>query len=37
MALKFLAALNQDLISALRGADQRLLRLSATGRAAYVV
>jgi glycine/D-amino acid oxidase-like deaminating enzyme len=37
MALKFLAALNQDLISALRGADQRLLRLSASGRAAYVV
>jgi len=30
-ALKFLAALNQDLISALRGADQRLLQLSATG------
>jgi hypothetical protein len=26
-ALKFLAALNQDLISALRGADQRLLQL----------
>ena len=36
-ALKFLAALNQDLISALRGADQRLLRLSATGRAACAV
>ena len=33
-SLKFLAALNQDLISALRGADQRLLQLSATGRAA---
>jgi hypothetical protein len=30
-ALKFLAALNQDLISALRGADHRLLQLSATG------
>ena len=30
-ALKFLAALNQDLISALRGADQRLLQLSAGG------
>jgi CRP-like cAMP-binding protein len=30
-ALKFLAALNQDLISALRGADQRLLRLSGWG------
>ena len=29
-ALKFLAALNQDLISALRGADLRLLQLSAT-------
>jgi glycine/D-amino acid oxidase-like deaminating enzyme len=36
-ALKFLAALNQDLINALRGADQRLLQLSATGRAACVV
>ena len=36
-ALKFPAALNQDLISALRGADQRLLRLSATGRAACAV
>ena len=36
-ALKFLAALNQGLISALRGADQRLLQLSATGRAACVV
>jgi CRP-like cAMP-binding protein len=33
-ALKFLAALNHDLISALRGADQRLLQFSATGRAA---
>ena len=31
-ALKFLAALNQDLISALRGTDQRLLQLSTTGR-----
>jgi CRP-like cAMP-binding protein len=30
-SLKFLAALNQDLISALRGADQRLLQLSAAG------
>ena len=30
-ALKFLAALNQDLISALRGADRRLLQLSAAG------
>jgi hypothetical protein len=36
-ALKFLAALNQDLISALRGADQQLLQLSATGRAARAV
>ena len=36
-ALKFLAALNQDLISALRGADQRLLQLSATERAACAV
>ena len=36
-ALKLLAALNQDLISALRGADQRLLQLSATGRAACAV
>jgi hypothetical protein len=36
-ALKFLAALNQDLISALRGADQRLLQLSAIGRAACAV
>ena len=36
-ALKFLGALNQDLISALRGADQRLLQLSATGRAACAV
>jgi glycine/D-amino acid oxidase-like deaminating enzyme len=36
-ALKFLAALNQDLISALRGADQRLLQLKATGRAACAV
>jgi hypothetical protein len=36
-ALKFLAALNQDLINALRGANQRLLQLSATGRAACVV
>ena len=34
---KFLAALNQDLISALRGADQRLLQLSATERAACAV
>jgi glycine/D-amino acid oxidase-like deaminating enzyme len=30
-ALKFLAALNQDLITALRGADQRLLQLSVNG------
>ena len=30
-ALKFLAALNQDLISALRGADQRLLQLCGWG------
>ena len=37
IALKFLAALNQDLINALRGADQRLLQLSATGRAACAV
>jgi glycine/D-amino acid oxidase-like deaminating enzyme len=36
-ALKFLAALNQDLISALRGADQRLLQLSAAGRAGCAV
>jgi hypothetical protein len=36
-ALKILAALNQDLISALRRADQRLLQLRATGRAAYAV
>jgi CRP-like cAMP-binding protein len=36
-ALKFLGALNQDLINALRGADHRLLQLSATGRAACVV
>ena len=36
-ALKLLAALNQDLINALRGADQRLLQLSATERAACVV
>ena len=36
-ALKFLGALNQDLISALRGADRRLLQLSATGRAACAV
>ena len=31
-ALKFLAALNQDLISALRGADQRLLQLCGWGQ-----
>ena len=36
-ALKFLAALNQDLISALRGADQRLLQFSAAGRVACAV
>jgi hypothetical protein len=36
-ALKFLAALNQDLINALRGADRRLLQLSATGPAACVM
>jgi glycine/D-amino acid oxidase-like deaminating enzyme len=31
-ALKFLAALNQDLITALRGADQRLLQLCGWGQ-----
>ena len=31
-ALKFLGALNQDLISALRGADQRLLQLCGWGQ-----
>jgi CRP-like cAMP-binding protein len=36
-ALKFLAALNQDLMNALRRADQRLLQRCATGRAACAV
>jgi hypothetical protein len=31
LALKFLAAINQDLISALRRADQRLLQINTHG------